>query len=286
MGIVLPQLAMGVGSSGARMPLIDVQVQYEPAARSLREAGAMLPYVAARVLTAFARDATTSVQAEMPRAFDRPTPFTVRRVNWAAATKATLRSVVGIPQSSVASGRATSEYVRPGALGANARHQKKSEFLLARKGILPAGWVMTPGSWMLKGGKLDAFGNVPGSYYKQVIRSLQIRQAGDRYMKSVSDASRKRATRMGVESEFFAVGRGRNSLAKGGGWLPPGIYKRAGRGGRELQQFFKFMPRAAYKQRLDLPAVAEKTVRTQAQRHWAAAMGEVAQRFAARGGRR
>jgi hypothetical protein len=136
---------------------------------------------------------------------------------------------------------------------------------------------MTPGSYMK--GKLDGFGNVPGNYYRQIIRSLQIRVPGDRYFKGISKASQKRAARLGVATEFFAVGRGRNTLNKGGGWLPPGVYKRAGRKGEKLEQYFKFMPRAAYRQRLDMPKVAEAAAKDKGPAIWKSVMRDVVERF-------
>lgn len=258
-------------------------VSYQHVSRSMRQLGAELPGVAARMLTEFARVGTDATQRAMPQAFDRPTPFTVKRVLFVPATKTDLRSATVIPDSMDAAGKSTSEYMRPGALGAARRHQKKTEFLLSRRGFLPVGWVMVPGSFMKD--KRDGFGNVPGSYYKQVIRSLQIRQAGDRYFKGVSKASQARASRMGVVSEFFPVGQGRNTLAKGGGWLPPGVYRRAGRKGERLDQFFVFMPRASYRKRLDMPQVVFSAVQSKAPAVWQSVMRDVAIRVLEKAGR-
>lgn len=261
--------------------MFTVTVSYLPVQRSLRALSREVPGIAARMLTEFARVGTTAIQTEMPRAFDRPTPFTVRRVSWKAAERTTLRSVVGIPESLEQSGKPTSEYMRPGVLGAARRNQKKTEFLLSKRGFLPPGWVMVPGSFLKN--KLDGYGNVPGSYYKQVIRSLQIRESGDRYFKPVSKASQGRAARMGVASEFFAVGRGRNTLNKGGGWLPPGVYRRAGRRGDRLEQYFVFMPRASYEERLDMRKVVGDQVRAKAPAIWKSVMRDVALRVIERG---
>lgn len=258
--------------------MIKVAVHFEQTAQAMRSLRRELPGIASRMLTEFARASVPAIQTDMPRAFDRPTPFTVSRVNFKAAMREDLRSMVGVPQSRDLNGRPTSEYVRPGALGAAKRNQKKSEFMLARAGHLPPGWVMLPGSFLRD--KLDGFGNVPGSYYKQIIRSLQIRAPGDRYFKGVSKASQKRAERLGVQSEFFAVGKGRNTLNKGGGWLPPGVYKRAGRGGRRLEQYFKFMPRAAYDKRLDMPKIAVGTIKSKGPAIWRSVMRDVATRYA------
>lgn len=232
--------------------------------------------MASRLLTEFARVGADATQRAMPQAFDRPTPFTVSRVVWNPATREKLRSVVGIPDSEEGGGRPRSEYLRPGALGATRRSQRRTEFLLSKRGFLPGGWVMVPGSFLKN--KKDGYGNVPGSYYKQVIRSLQIRSPGDRYFKGISKASQGRAARMGTDSEFFAVGQGRNTLNKGGGWLPPGVYRRAGRKGERLEQYFVFMPRASYKKRLDMPKAVGEAVRQKAPAVWRSVMRDVATR--------
>jgi hypothetical protein len=260
---------------GGCMAFVTVDVRVDAAARGLRALSRELPGIGARVLTEFARASVPFVQRGMERAFDRPTPYTVSRVTAKFAERGNLRSVVGVPQSNDAAGRPKHEYLRPGALGAVRRNQKKTEFLLTRQGALPAGWIMTPGSFLKS--KLDGYGNVPGSYYKQVIRSLQIRAPGDRYFKGVSKASAGRAAKMGVGSEFFAVGRGRNTMAKGGGWLPPGVYRRVA-DGKKLQQYFKFMPRAAYKRRLDMGALVVEAVKAKGPAIWKSVLRDVTTR--------
>lgn len=264
------------------MALFSGIVRHQDAARALQAAGNELPYAAATYLTRMASLTGYAVQLRMPGAFDRPTPFTVKRVATTRASKTSLRAMVGIPDSRDEMGRPTSEYMRPGALGAAARHQKKSEYLLSIMGHLPADWVMVPGSFMKN--KLDGYGNVPGSYYKQVIRDLQIKVTKGP-PKPRFAAAQKRATRMGVAAEFFAVGRGRNTLNKGGGWLPPGIYRRTGARGERLEQYFVFVPKAKYEQRLDIREVAIETHRLHAVNVWNASLTTVRARFAQRGAR-
>ena len=201
----------------------------------------------------------------LPQKFDRPTPFTVKQVLVEKAKKADGAATVFFPDSQEGAGRATSvnrplEYIRPGADGTASRNQKRSEYLLTRAGFLPNGWVMVPGSFMKT--KLDAYGNVPGQYYRQVIRSLQIKT---KLARPISKASSKRAARMGVETEFFAVAPGANKLGKNAGYLPSGVYQRSGPGGRKLVQYFLFVKKAGYKQRINLRSEALKVVAQDAQ---------------------
>jgi hypothetical protein len=264
------------------MPLVDARVSHESASRALREVGSMVPYVAATFLTRIAKRAVYDVSMGISRSFKDPTPYTRGRVRATQASKSSLRAMVGIPDSPEQRGRSTSEYMRPGALGTSSRNQKKSEYLLSSMGYLPAGWVMVPGSFMK--GRLDAYGNVPGSYYKQIIRDLQIKTTKGPPKPRFAAANR-RAARMGVTAEFFAVGRGRNTLNKGGGWLPPGVYRRTGARGEALQQYFLFVPRAKYQKRLDLTAIARETLKKDGPALWKTAVSEVAARFAAKGAR-
>lgn len=237
-----------------------------------------LPFAAAKTLTAIAKDVQDAVKKALPVEFDRPTPFTVRGVFYKPAQKGSSPAAeVYFPQSQAQSGRAEREYIRPGAQGAGARNQKKTEYLLSKMGFMPAGWVSTPGRYIMNG-KLDAFGNMPGSYYKQIIRNLQIKNTKGP-PKPVSGASARRAARLGVENEFFAVPPGANRLAKGGGWLPPGVYRRTGAGGKTLVQYLKFVRKASYRQRLDMPKIAVDVIGARAQQRWNETVQQIAKQY-------
>jgi hypothetical protein len=174
------------------------------------------------------------------------------------SNKTNLTATVFFPQSASAAGRETREFIRPGAEPSTpARQQKKTEYLLTRMGFLPPGWVTVPGTYTKA--RLDAYGNMPGSYYKQIIRNLSIKNTRGP-PKPVSMASRNRAARMGVETEFFAVPPGKNALGRNGGHLPAGVYKRQGRGGKVLLQYLIFVARAKYRQRLDIQKEATEAI--------------------------
>lgn len=238
-----------------------------------------LPFMTARLLTALGGDVQAHFKRRLPVAFDRPTPFTQRGVFMKRADKATLTAEVFFPNSQEEHGRAQREYLQPGVNSATyARQQKKTEFLLTRMGVLPAGWVTVPGRY-IQNGRLDGYGNMPGAYYKQIIRNLQIKSHA---LKPVTAASQRRAARMGVDNEFFAVTPGRNSLANGGGWLPPGVWKRQGKGGRTLLQYLKFVRKASYRQRFDVKAEAETAVRANLEPRWRSVVSDMATKFRAR----
>ena len=256
-----------------------LNVEYKHVVQALAVTAArQVPFVAAKTLSALALDGKSVLVKKLPVAFHRPTPFTLKGVYTKRAEKSNLVSEVNFRGSQSNNGRGALEYIRPGAQGAAARAQKKTEYLLTRAGWLPGGWVTVPGRFIMAG-KLDGYGNMPGSYYKQIIRNLQIKYKA---LKPVGVQSQRRATKMGVANEFFAVAPGRNALGKGGGSLPPGVYRRAGAGGHTLTQYLKFVRKARYRQRLDVRGEVVTAVRANAQRRWDESVSLITDRFKAR----
>jgi hypothetical protein len=243
---------------------VSVQVNLDSAAREV-------PYAAAVMLTRLGGDVRSRFQRRMPEVFDRPTDFTVRGVFTKGATRAKLEAEVYFPESQAERGRPQRECVRPGTKGTGARNQKKTEFLLTRIGALPPGWVTTPG----RGAKLDAHGNLAGSVYKQIINVLQIRYNKP---KPVSDRSRKTAAKLGVAALFFAIAPGPNKAAKGGGWLPPGVWKHLPDG--KITQILKFVKKAGYRPRLRTLDEAKEVVGAQAAARWSEASAHIRAKFA------
>ena len=245
-----------------------------------------VPYVKAAMLTRLAGQAKGALQRELPVSFDRPTPFTVRGVWVKSATRAQPVAEVYFPDSEEQGGRALREYIQPGVKGSPKRRQKRTEFLLSRTGWLPAGWVTTPGSSTDKLGMIDSYGNLKGRIYAQVVNVLQLKKAVSKTARGISARSQGRAAKMGVANEWFAVQPGANTLAKGGGWLPPGVYRRSGRSGERLDQVLKFVKAAAYRPRLDVEAVVTKAVQEGQQQAFEDAFEAVRARFEQRGARR
>ena len=254
----------------------EFEVDFKDVANALSvELPRQVPFAMVHTLTLLAKDGKEAIVKALPVVFDRPVQFTLNAVTFEKATKENQAAKVFFRQSDDNSGKAKNEHIRPGAQGAGARHQKKTEFLLTRLGFLPPGWVTVPGNKM----PLNSFGNMAGSHYKDIINVLQLKvgsrfESGHgRYIKS-----QIRAKKMSVATELFAVAPGLNSMAKGGGWLPPGVYKHLP--GRRLLQMLKFVRKASYSKRLDVDAVVKKAVDTNLQRRWdQAAAGAIATAF-------
>ncbi len=254
---------------------LKFDVDYKLTANTFRSTASQVPYAAALTLTKIAGDARDAITKQLPTAFDRPTDFTLRGVYTRSASKAKLVSEVYFPESVDELGKAKREYIRPGAQGAGQRRQKKTEYLLTRMGALPRGWLTTPG----KGASLDSHGNVPGSVYKQITNVLQIRVQS----KPVSQRSQKGAKRLGVAALFFLVAPGANTMSKGGGWLPPGVWKHLP--GGKITQILKFVKKASYQPRIDVRQVAMRALVLNLHRRWQESADTITKRFS-RSGRR
>lgn len=76
--------------------LVDTREIERFAARLGGRAPRQLPFALARGLTAVAREGKEAVDARIPRAFDRPTPFTRRAVGVVAARKQSLAAEIYI----------------------------------------------------------------------------------------------------------------------------------------------------------------------------------------------
>ncbi|MES2346371.1 MAG: hypothetical protein V4641_02255 [Pseudomonadota bacterium] len=244
-------------------------IDFKPVADSFTSSEREVPYVAAITLTKLVGDAQAGIKTAMPEVFSRVADFTLRGVYTRSASKSKLESEVYIPDSPDNHGKSTREYLRPGAVGASARNQKRSEYLLTRMGALPAGWVTTPGKGLVKQGD----GNL-GPVYKQIINVLQIR--GD--AKPVSQRSQKGAKRLGVAALFFVVAPGPNNRGKNGGWLPPGVWKHLP--GGDIAQILKFVKKASYKPRLDLKKIATAVVQKNLVPRWRESAEIIKQKFA------
>lgn len=255
--------------------MFTFKVDASKAIGGLKEFQRMVPYVAAKTLTGLAEAVQAQLPDELQRKFDRPTAFTLKAARVKRATKTELEAQVGFPESQDTSGRGRNEFIRPGAMGASSRRQKRTEYLLTKAGWLPPGWVTIPGSYA-KRSLIDAYGNIPGGIYKQIINVLQIRYNKP---KPISKASQRRAAAMGVNAEFFAVPPGPNNLGRNKGYLPSGVYRRTRTG---LQQYLLFIKRAGYEKRLDLGDTAKAVARIQGQAIVNTAFAEVRQAFAAR----
>ena len=226
-------------------------------------------FAGSQAINASLASAIRASRERMAQVFDKPTPYTLRgAVVATTATRDTLQGTLGLNTqqagANVPAGKPVLAEVQGGS-----RRAKRSEVLLQRAGVLPAGWLTVPG----KAARTDAYGNIAIGQLLEVLAwfkvfgtsSAQQQRRGNRNAQrsNISDAgaARKRlGTRNRAGLEYFAVKPGE------GGRLKPGIYARqlAGRFhgpvGNRPRPVLIFVPRTQYSKRFDFVQQAQAAV--------------------------
>lgn len=114
-----------------------------------------LPFATARALTFTARDVQKELAEELPRAFDRPTPFTRNAFGFVGATKATLTARVFVKDIQA-------EYLLPQIEGGKRALKRFEQRLTDIRGKS----IAVPGS----GSRLDQYGNLSRAQILKLVR--------------------------------------------------------------------------------------------------------------------
>lgn len=218
--------------------LTDVQ-------RKLSRLGnSQIPYATARALTQTAKDAQPAIRSGMQRTFDRPTPYTLNSTRTDPATKTKPQASVELRDKSAQRTASRKSWIAPQVYGGG-RNLKNFEFLLRKKGILPARMYAVPGA----GADLDAFGNMTRGQIAQLLAYFQ--SFTDQGYKANSTDKGRRAIdrRLGKKAAGakvqYIVSAGRSNLSTM--HLAPGIYKRIGfAAGSSLKPILMFVRRPTY----------------------------------------
>ena len=216
-------------------------------------------FAAAVALTKTAQDVRTALKDEMPRAFDRPTPYTLNSLFLKAAKPATLEATVWLKDNPFGKGTPADRYLGAQIKG-GPRVQKKFERMLQRVGVLPAGYQIVPGA----AAEIDAYGNMSRGQLVKVLSWMQ--SFGEQgYTKNTTAAGRAKSIRgtkrkAGIE---YIVSKGERSIIKGRRMqhLPAGIYSKTDAGfGTRIRPIMYFVRSTAYQARYPFFEVAAKTV--------------------------
>jgi len=192
---------------------LDIRSELPKAIRWTDAMTKQLPWAIAKAMTESAKKSQVALKAQTPRYVDRPTPFTMNSTFVRYASPKNLEAWVGFKEFA-SKGTPAAKYLQAMA-GGGVRRQKASERQLVASGVLPAGSFIVPtGVTPLK---LNAYGNLSGSTYTQVLSRLKaLGQQG--YTANVSGSQRSQSKRS--QRDYF-VGRP--------GGLPLGIYARLGK---------------------------------------------------------
>lgn len=213
----------------------------------------------ATALTRTAVAVRNDLQAEMPRAFDRPTPYTVKQLRYVGASADNLAAAVGFNVAAVTDVRGTpiayrdlgpgetpaGKYLQPQIEGGT-RRLKRLEVALQAEGALPRGWLVVPG----QGANLDAYGNVSRGQIVQVLSQLRIQLVAGT-TRNMSQAARRQITAQRKAGGRFFV------IRPGEGRGQPGIYQREF-AGRNITPVFVFVKSATYRRRFDFDGLAQR----------------------------
>jgi hypothetical protein len=226
---------------------IDVRTDIKAATRWLDDVQRkQIPFALSYAINETAKEVQAGLAAEM-RVFDRPKPATVKGTFIKRSTKTNLEATIGLKTRT--QGTPTAEYlyaqVNPGG-----REDKRSEILLQRAGILPAGYQTRPGS----GARMDAYGNMSRGQIVQILSYFQafggIKESGR--FKGKTTKSRAINRTGAVSGKYFIVPDGYAGLATG-------VWKRQG---RKIEPVLIFIKPPIYRKRYDFYGVASKIVRT------------------------
>lgn len=220
--------------------MVDVDVNVDTS--GLRSRMALLrrhqiPFAMTLTLNRLAWKTVGEEQEEIKRVFDRPTRFTVQALHQPKAGKATKQNDEAFVwfKSLGKRGDAIENTLRPNIEG-GARNVKSTEHRLRQAGVISNNeWIVAA-----RGGKLDKYGNVRPSVYKNLLAF---------YRTFTEGGYNVGAGRQGVRYEIVPEGRGRV------------IYEvsRTPKGkSRYRPRFFLTTREPKYKKRFDFYGIADK----------------------------
>jgi hypothetical protein len=222
-----------------------------------------LPYATALALTRTGQDVKADLEAEMKKVFDRPTPYTLGSLFLKPATKSNLSSMVYLREWA-GKGTPATKYMSPNIF-AQDRNVKRFEAALQRIGVLPSNMYVVPGA----GADLDAYGNMSRGQIVQILSYLSA--FGEQgYRANMTAKGRARLLRGKRGSPGIAY-----FVAKPGGRLRHGIYKRTGySGGSTITPVMIFVRKPTYRSIYRFYEVARRTIERTWEENFRRAMRE------------
>ena len=221
----------------------------------------------ATALTRTAVEIRKAVLDEMPRAFDRPTPYTLGALYTKGATAQSLQAETYFKDDRAGSGTPATKYLLPNVEG-GARHTKRFERALQAVGALPAGWLTTPAA----GARLDAYGNMVRGQIIQILSQLRITMTAGYTRNMAFDARKQISAQRKASGRYFVIKPGGKSRA------PPGIYIREWFI-RDVTPVLLFVRSAAYRPRLDFYGISQRVAAERLQPNVDRAISESAARM-------
>ena len=179
---------------------MDISIDLKDVDRTLVFMAAVknqIPFALATALTKTAQNAKRSIEAEMPRAFDTPTRWTLNSLRLEPARKTKLQAVVAV-KDKVSRGNPALFWLASEVEGGG-RGDKRAEMALKTAGLLPSGMQVVPG----RGAKLNRFGNMTkGAISKAVIGAQAAEDKQSQEGRTKYFVMRKAGKPIGVAARF------------------------------------------------------------------------------------
>ena len=226
---------------------------------------AKLQVALANALNDVGFQAKRAMEQELRSVFDRPTPFITRSVKVFAATPAKLSVAIAptldsrnAPSTGGAVGVDPQDVLQAQEAGGR-RRDKRSESVLRRAGILPAGFQTAIPATPYPG-SVDAYGNISRSFVVQLLSYLQaFGEHGQGYKANMLQKNRRRLEKGTAKKAgrryFVSLGRYRDATRH----LAPGIWAASGPGGVDVRPVLMFVKTPNYKPRLSMQAVIDRS---------------------------
>ena len=179
-------------------------------ARRMAQHGRRAHRAMAEALNRTAYQIMRAEQKEMRRIFDKPTPYSIKSLEYDQATADDLRASVWFNRPL----RMRKHYLEPQVIGhGGPRSLKGFERAIGMGELVPSRFV-----------KRDRYGNVSMGVIRQLLSVLGKAESGAGYSANITARSRRRNTK---ERDYVVIKRGH-------GRLRPGVYKRTVQAGREF----------------------------------------------------
>ena len=237
-------------------PGFDIRTNVREFERSLnRVQRDQLPYAVFLAVNDTAEAAVKHNQRQMKRHIDRPKPFTLRGIYPRKGRYRRGGRSAGLRQATAdaslmwrdfaGKGVAAKKYLRPIVFG-EPRGMKRHEVALKRRGYLSSGAFLAPAP----GQRLNAYGNLPGSRYVQILSALGAFQENG----YVANRTARSAARGQRKKNYFYAKKGRSRLH-------PGVYQRYASG--RIKPVLIEIKQPRYSRRYDFFRISDAFVRRQ-----------------------
>lgn len=217
--------------------------------------------VIATALTRTAMAARDAVREEMPRRFDRPSPYTLNSLFVRPARADRLVAQVGVKDEigTTRSGTPATRFLLPNVEGGG-RRLKRFERVLEAVGVLPPGMMTVQAA----GARLDAYGNMARGQITQVLSQLRAQTTAG-YMRNLAPGRKGIASQRRAGGRYFVMPPGRRAAA--------GVYQREFVG-RNITPVLLFVKPPTYPARFDFDGIAGAVAQRELGRQVQRAVGE------------